>query len=69
MAWYHVRRYENPQSGGDKYHYELLPAPQELWRQASGVIQPGGNPSVGEFTRKAARNKNYQGVRGFRLIG
>ncbi|MDJ0704403.1 MAG: hypothetical protein QNJ46_14055 [Leptolyngbyaceae cyanobacterium MO_188.B28] len=68
-TWYHVCRYENPQLQGGKYHYKLSPAPESLWRQASGVIQPGGNPSVGEFTRRAARNINYQGVRGFRLIG
>ncbi|MCG8363047.1 MAG: hypothetical protein MJA27_06920 [Pseudanabaenales cyanobacterium] len=68
-AWYHVRRYENPQSRGGAYGYELAPAPESLWRQASGVIQPGGNPSVGEFTRRSARNNSYQGVRGFSLIG
>ena len=41
-SWYHVRRHENPQSQGAKYHYELSLAPETLWRQASGVIQPGG---------------------------
>ncbi|MEO0536525.1 MAG: hypothetical protein AAF215_21935 [Cyanobacteria bacterium P01_A01_bin.123] len=68
-TWYHVRSYENSQFRGGKYRYELSPAPESLWQQVSGVIQPGGNPSVSEFTRRTARDRSYQGVRGFRLIG
>lgn len=67
-TWYHIRRYDNLHMKGGKYRYEVLPAPEELWHQVSGVIQPGGNPSVSEFTRKAARNNRYRGVGGFRYV-
>lgn len=48
VEWYHVKRL------GDR-DYELRRAPRELWLQATGVIHPEGNPSVGEFTRRQAR--------------
>ncbi|MEM8638643.1 MAG: hypothetical protein AAGG51_07520 [Cyanobacteria bacterium P01_G01_bin.54] len=48
VQWYHVKRV------GDR-DYELHRAPQALWLQATGVINPGGNPSVSEFTRRQAR--------------
>jgi hypothetical protein len=59
--WYHVKRLENAT-------YEIKPAPGELWRQVQGVIHPQGNPSVGEFTRKAAKMTGYGGVRDFRFV-
>ncbi|MDX2256974.1 MAG: hypothetical protein NW214_15785 [Pseudanabaenaceae cyanobacterium bins.39] len=46
--WYYVQQTEAGQ-----YHLSL--APQELWQQATGVINPQGNPSVGQFTRNNAR--------------
>lgn len=64
-SWYHVRKFDRPQR---QCGYELLPAPEALWQQVSGVIQPGGNPSVSEFSRRAARSANYIGVRGFNFI-
>ena len=54
--WYYVRKV------GDR-QYEVQLAPKELWMQASGVIDPNGNPSVGEFTRRQARARS--GVRDF----
>jgi hypothetical protein len=60
--WYHVRK-----TGDRTYEVEL--APPELWQQVQGVIQPHGNPSVGEFTRRQARSKGYIGVKEFRIIG
>lgn len=66
--WYHVRKFDNPNMRGGQFRYELLLAPPELWQQVTGVIQPGGNPSVGEFTRRAARDSSYTGVKGFRRI-
>jgi len=41
-------------------------APKGLWEQAIGVINPGGNPSVGEFTRRQARARS--GVRDFGMV-
>lgn len=68
-TWYHVCRDENLQVGGGRYCYRLLPAPAGLWQQVSGVMLPGGNPSVGEFTRRSARDRHYPGTQGVRLIG
>jgi len=45
--WYHVKKIEST--------YQISPAPLHLWQQASGVLDPNGNPSVSEFTRKQAR--------------
>ncbi len=60
--WYHVKRIGNSA-------YELKPAPAELWHQVQGVIHPHGNPSVGEFTRKASKMSGYQGMRQFSFVG
>lgn len=59
--WYHVRRFENNQ-------YEVSIAPTELWQQATGVIHPHGNPSVGEFTRKFAQKTTYPAIREFHFM-
>ncbi|MDZ8187301.1 MAG: hypothetical protein RMX96_20945 [Nostoc sp. ChiSLP02] len=45
--WYHVKKCDRT--------YKVAPAPPQLWQQASGVIHPEGNPSVGEFTKRQAR--------------
>jgi hypothetical protein len=58
--WYHVRKRES--------HYEMSLAPAELWQQATGVIQPDGNPSVGEFTRRQSRMLNFKGVKDFGFV-
>ena len=59
--WYHVRKLE---SGG----YWLRLAPQELWQQVPGVIQPAGNPTVGEFTRRQSRMVSFNGVKDFGFV-
>ena len=59
--WYHVRKTDRV--------YELSLAPDEMWQRVGGVIHPNGNPSVGEFTRRAAKVVSYQGVRAFNTIG
>jgi hypothetical protein len=56
--WYHVRR-------EDSGLYKVLSVPQELWKQAIGVIQPEGNPSVGEFTRRQAKALSFQGIKDY----
>lgn len=60
-TWYHIRKC-------DDGSYEILVAPQELWQQVSGVTDSLGNPSVGEFTRKSAKQAGYQGLRGFQFV-
>jgi hypothetical protein len=46
--WYYVQKV------GDR-NYELCRAPHTIWLQATGVLNPAGNPSVGEFTRRQSR--------------
>lgn len=67
-AWYHVRRGSHAENSHTRVKYDIRLAPQTLWQQATGVIQPNGNPSVGEFTRKSARASSYTGVKGFRYL-
>lgn len=55
--WYHVRKVGSV--------YSLSVAPPELWQQANGVINPHGNPSVGEFTRRNSRMLGFNGVKDF----
>jgi len=45
--WYHIKKIDNT--------YQVTLAPIHLWQKVSGVIDPHGNPSVSEFTRKQAR--------------
>ncbi|MDB9526438.1 hypothetical protein PN498_10600 [Oscillatoria sp. CS-180] len=59
--WYHVCK------TGDR-SYVLRVAPKELWQQVSGVIQPAGNPSVSEFTRRQSRMINFNGVKDFGFV-
>jgi hypothetical protein len=59
--WYHVRK-------TDRNNYEVSLAPRELWQQATGVILPQGNPSVGEFTRTQSRMVRWGGVKDFRFV-
>lgn len=59
--WYHVHK------TGDRT-YQLSLAPQELWQRAQGVIDPKGNPSVSEFTRRHSRLLGCNGIKDFRFI-
>jgi hypothetical protein len=61
-CWYHV------QKTGDR-SYEISVAPEALWRRVSGVIDPAGNPSVGQFTREQSRLTHYRGIKDFSAIG
>ena len=60
--WYHVCK-----TAANSYGLAL--APDDLWLQASGVIFPAGNPTVGEFTRRVARQTTFNGVKDFHRIG
>jgi hypothetical protein len=60
--WYYVRQ------GGDRT-YQISLAPRELWQQVAGVIDPHGNPSVGEFTRTQAKMLNHNSIRYFNCAG
>jgi hypothetical protein len=59
--WYHVCK-------SDGHTYELSLAPQELWQQVTGVIDPQGNPSVGEFTRRHSKLVSYHGMKDFQFV-
>nr|WP_026100277.1 hypothetical protein [Fortiea contorta] len=56
--WYHVRK-------RDERTYELTLAPHQLWQQVAGVINPQGNSSVGEFTRRHARLLSNHSLKDF----
>lgn len=58
--WYHVHK--------QGHTYSLSSVPPELWQQATGVIDPHGNPSVGEFTRRQSRCGSYNAIKGFRFV-
>ncbi len=58
--WYYVKR-----TGERTYHLSV--APSRLWQQATGAIDPRGNPSVGEFTRKQSKRLNYNSSKSFRF--
>ncbi|MEB3215448.1 MAG: hypothetical protein VKN72_04185 [Nostocales cyanobacterium 94392] len=59
--WYYVRKVEQGR-------YTISVAPRELWQQVDGVVYPGGNPSVSEFTRREARMVRFNGVKDFGVI-
>ncbi|MFM7406329.1 MAG: hypothetical protein ACKO3K_06610 [Cuspidothrix sp.] len=58
--WYHVHKQES------KYNLSL--APVELWQQATGVIDPHRNPSVGEFTYRQSRTMGGNTVKDFSIM-
>ena len=60
--WYHVRRTSDRA-------YSLSIAPPELWQQVQGVLNPEGNPSVGEFTRRQSRLPGCNAFKDFKFIG
>jgi hypothetical protein len=55
--WYHVRK--------SHLTYVVSLASQELWQQATGVIHPHRNPSVGEFTYRQSRMLGGNSVKDF----
>ncbi len=58
--WYHVCKRDSS--------YELSLAPPELWQQATGVMHPNGNPSVGEFTSRHSRMMNHRSIQDFKFM-
>ncbi len=59
--WYHLRK-------SDERTYELSKAPRELWQQVAGVVDPQGNPSVGEFTRRHSRLVGCNSIKDFKFV-
>ncbi len=59
--WYHVVRNED-------CSHDLRPAEERLWQQVSGVINPQGNPTVGQFTRESARATGVHGLKSYRFL-
>ncbi len=65
--WYHVRKQDAADSS-KAATYDVSIAPPELWQQASQLIDPRGNPSVGEFTRRQARMTSDRQIKDFSFI-
>lgn len=61
VTWYHIRKLDNRR-------YEVLDIPHDLWQKAVGVINPDGNTSVSEFTKRQARMVKFGGVKDFRYM-
>jgi hypothetical protein len=59
--WYHVRK------TGERT-YNLAIAPQELWQQVQGVVNPNGNSSVSEFTKRQSRTLGSTAIKDFNFI-
>ncbi len=59
-SWYYIRK-QGP-------HYSVAQPPESIWQQASGVISPDGNPSVGEFTRRQSRAQGVTTRRDFGFV-
>jgi hypothetical protein len=59
--WYHICKCEDGT-------YEISVAPPELWQRVTGVIDPHGNPSVGEFTRRQAQLVGHQSIKDFKFV-
>ena len=60
--WYHIRRNASNASHLPNA-YEVLPIPQELWKQVTGTIDPTGNASVSQFTKRQSRMVGFNGVK------
>jgi hypothetical protein len=58
--WYHVRKQDTT--------YNLSVAPPELWQQATGVINPEGNPTVGEFTYRHSKMVSHKNMLDFVVV-
>jgi hypothetical protein len=58
--WYHVQKEERT--------YNVSEAPEQLWQQVIGVLDPNGNPSVSEFTKRQARMLSHQAVHEYRFL-
>lgn len=65
--WYHVKKNQNQKSGSQIAIYEVSVASPHMWYQAIGVIDPQGNASVSEFTRRHARRVGYHSRKDFQL--
>jgi hypothetical protein len=61
VNWYHIQLYQGR-------HYHVKPLTPELWQQAIGVINPQGNPTVSEFTRRQARMNGIHGLKTFNFV-
>ena len=59
--WWHVQRH-------DRVRHTLRPVAPGLWQQAAGVIHPRGNPTVSDFSRRAARANGIHGLKQFGTI-
>lgn len=59
--WYHVAK-----TGERTYSVSL--APRELWQQIPGVLQPAGNPTVSEFTRRQSRMVRFSNATDFGFV-
>ncbi|MBE9034329.1 hypothetical protein [aff. Roholtiella sp. LEGE 12411] len=66
--WYHIKKAQQGAFHSSQAQiYEVSLAPTEVWQQATGVIHPQGNPSVGEFTKRHARMSDHPNIKDFQF--
>ena len=58
--WYCVRKCDRT--------YQISVPAYELWQRAIGVINPEGNPTVGEFTRRNARMTGHSVAKQYKFV-
>ncbi len=61
--WYHVKTINKSSSQNTgSSSYSISVAPPQLWKQATGVDETRGNPSVSEFTRRNSKMLGYKNL-------
>lgn len=60
-TWYHVCK-------GEDRAFQVTIASRDLWQYASGAVDPDGNPSVGEYTRRNSRMLGCSRTKDFQFV-
>jgi hypothetical protein len=60
-SWYHVCK-------GEDRTFQVMIAPRDLWQYTSGTVDPEGNPSVGQFTRRNSRMLGCNLTKDFQFV-
>ncbi|MEM7554051.1 MAG: hypothetical protein AAF378_08120 [Cyanobacteria bacterium P01_A01_bin.84] len=59
--WYHICKDNKANT------YKVSLAPNVLWQQVTGIANPGGNPSVSEFTQRQSRIPSSKSIKDFKF--
>lgn len=59
--WYQVCK-------GEDGNFQVAIADRDIWRYASGAVDPEENPSVGQFTRRNSRMLGCNRIKDFQFV-